>query len=78
MTALPPLLGNQENSRWKINVNTATAVVLASLLPNVSVVDAEPLVNGAYENVATFREDFPGGAQIPPTFPLDIRSHWFC
>ena len=64
VTALPPLLGNQENSRWKINVNTATAVVLASLLPNVSVVDAEPLVNGAYENVATFREDFPGGAQI--------------
>lgn len=75
VTALPPPLKNGEP--LKLNVNTATNLVLASLLPNLSPQDVEPFVNGAYDAVADFTEDFPGGAQIPTTFPLGVRSDWF-
>ena len=58
-------------------MNTATNLVLASLLPNLSPLDVEPFVNGAYEAEADFRTDFPGGDQIPPGLLLDVHSNWF-
>ncbi len=75
VTALPPPLPDKEP--WKLNVNTATNLVLASLLPNLSPLDVEPFVNGAYEAEADFRTDFPGGDQIPPGLLLGVRSDWF-
>ena len=75
VTALPPPLTSGE--RWKLNVNTATDLVLASLVPNLSAQDVEPLVKGDYAAVADFKQDLPGGDQIPATFPLDVRSSWF-
>ena len=74
VTALPPLTNGE---RWKLNVNTATKLVLASLLPGLSPLDMEPFVNGVYESEADFRTDFPGGAGISPSIPLDVRSSWF-
>ncbi|MEO8443424.1 MAG: type II secretion system minor pseudopilin GspK [Gammaproteobacteria bacterium] len=62
---------------WNLNVNTATPLVLASLLPNVSVADVEPFLNGAYDDINDFKADFPGGEQIPPQIPLDVGSSWF-
>ena len=59
----------------KLNVNTATSLVLASLLPNLSPDDVP--VDGSYESLADFKEVFPGGDQIPAAIPLDIRSSWF-
>lgn len=73
VSALPPQ-GNGD--RWKLNVNTATDLVLASLLPNLGPLDVEPFLNGGYEDEADFREDFPGSEQIPPN-TLGIKSDWF-
>ena len=75
VTALPPPPPDKEP--WKLNVNTATNLVLAALLPNLSPLDVEPFVRGAYESEADFRTDFPGGDQIPPGLLLDIHSNWF-
>ncbi len=74
VTALPML---QSQEPWKINVNTATPVVLASLLPNLSVQDVETFAKGAYDDVNDFKTDFPGGDQIAPQIPLDVGSRWF-
>jgi general secretion pathway protein K len=74
VTALPPLPNGE---RWKLNVNTATKLVLASLLPGLSPLDMEPFVNGVYESADDFRDDFPSAAQISPNIPLDVRSSWF-
>lgn len=74
VSALPPPPTNGE--RWKLNVNTATDLVLASLLPNLGPLDVEPFLNGAYEDEADFREDFPGSEQIPQN-TLGIKSNWF-
>lgn len=57
-------------------MNTATDLVLASLLPNLGPLDVEPFLNGAYEDEADFREDFPGSEQIPQN-TLGIKSNWF-
>jgi len=74
VTALPP---RTDGDPHPLNVNTATALVLASLLPNLSPLDVEPFVNGAYEKVADFEEDFPGEELIGATIPLDVHSDWF-
>lgn len=73
VSALPP---QANGDRWKLNVNTATDLVLASLLPNLGPLDVEPFLNGAYEDEADFREDFPGSEQIPQN-SLGIKSDWF-
>ncbi len=74
VSALPPPTTTGE--RWKLNVNTATDLVLASLVPNLGPLDVEPFLNGAYEDEADFRSDFPGSEQIPPN-TLGIKSSWF-
>ena len=74
VSALPPPATTGE--RWKLNVNTATDLVLASLVPNLGPLDVEPFLNGAYEDEADFRADFPGSEQIPPN-TLGITSNWF-
>lgn len=73
LSALPPQANGE---RWTLNVNTATDLVLASLLPNLGPLDVEPFLNGAYEDQADFREDFPGSEQIPPNV-LGTSSRWF-
>lgn len=73
VSALPP---QANGDRWKLNVNTATDLVLASLLPNLGPLDVEPFLNGTYEDEAEFREDFPGSEQIPQN-TLGIKSNWF-
>lgn len=73
VSALPP---QADGARGRLNVNTATDLVLASLLPNLGPTDVEPFLNGAYEQEADFLEDFPGGEQIPPN-TLAVRSDWF-
>lgn len=75
VTALPP--PPKDGDRWKLNVNTATDLVLASLLPNLQGPDVETLVNGDWDDVTKFKEEFPGGDQIPPGLLLDVRSSWF-
>ncbi len=74
VTALPML---PDLAPWKINVNTATPLVMASLLPNLSVQDMEPFLKGSYDDVNDFKSDFPGAEQIPPQIPLDVGSNWF-
>lgn len=74
VTALPrPRQGNS----WPLNVNTASALVLASLMENTSADDMKPFVDGTWESTADFRTDVPGAAQIPQDLPLDVRSNWF-
>ncbi len=75
VTALPP--PPTDGEPWKLNVNTATALVLASLLPNLSALDVEPFVNGAYDDPSDFKTEFPGGADISPKIPLGVSSSWF-
>lgn len=72
VSALPP----REDKRWPLNVNTATDLVLASLLDNLGPLDVEPFLNGAYEDEGDFRDEFPGGKEIPQN-TLGIRSDWF-
>jgi len=73
VTALPR---PTDGGRWKLNINTATDLVLASLLPDLGPLDVEAFVNGAYEDQADFRADFPGSENIPVD-TLDVRSSWF-
>lgn len=74
ITALPrPRQGNG----WPLNINTATALVLASLMENTTGEAMEPFVDGTWESAADFRADVPGAAQIPQDLPLDVRSGWF-
>jgi len=73
ISALPPQANGE---RWTLNVNTATDLVLRSLLPNLGPEDVEPFLNGQYDDQADFREDFPGSEQIPQN-TLGVRSDWF-
>jgi general secretion pathway protein K len=75
VTALPP--PPTDGQSWTLNVNTATDLVLASLLPNLSALDVEPFVNGAYDDAADFKTDFPGSEGISPKIPLGVGSNWF-
>jgi len=72
VSALPP----GKEGRWPLNVNTATDLVLASLLDNLGPLEVEPFLNGAYENVDEFQTEFPGGKEIPAD-SLGVRSDWF-
>jgi general secretion pathway protein K len=72
VTALPPA---DEPSR--INVNTATPLVLASLAPGLGPQDTEVFAGGAYENPADFVTDF-NQEIIPELIPtLAVGSGWF-
>jgi general secretion pathway protein K len=73
VSALPP---RADGKQWTLNVNTATDLVLASLLPNVGPLDVEPFLNGAYEAEADFLEDFRTVGEIPPE-KVGIKSDWF-
>ena len=75
VSALPPPPATGE--RWKLNVNTATDLVLASLLPNLGPLDVEPFLNGAYEEEADFPGDFRAASRSPQT-PWTSRAAGFC
>ncbi|MEO7387057.1 MAG: type II secretion system minor pseudopilin GspK [Gammaproteobacteria bacterium] len=90
VTALPRAV--EGSGRWPLNVNTATDLVLASLVPNqtVDTVTAicpfavQPQTGVAmctqyFESAEDFREAFrlATGAEVPVEVPLDISSHWF-
>lgn len=70
ITALPPDL----NERRKININTATDVVLASLVDNETLESVEPLLNQEYQEV----DDFIKESGFPLTDKdIDTKSSWF-
>lgn len=70
VAALPP--GPQ--GAWKINVNTATPQVLASLAENQTLENAEPLVNRGFQSVDEFIQE--SGFDVSPD-RLSISSGWF-
>lgn len=89
VTALPP---RGEGGRWPLNVNTATDLVLASLIPNQTADGMQAVCEFAlqpqtgtqvcqqeFESDADFREAFRlvTGAEIPAEIPLGISSNWF-
>ncbi len=71
ITALPPA-GKDDR---KININTATDVVLASLVDNQSLESVEPLLNQEYEKP----EDFIDESGFPQTIQnrITTESNWF-
>jgi general secretion pathway protein K len=71
ITALPPT-GNQPR---KININTATDVVLASLVDNQTLDSVEPLLNQEYQEVTDFIDD-SGFSTLTPD-DIDVKSDWF-
>lgn len=91
VTALPPR-GGDGGSRWPLNVNTSTDLVLASLVANqtadsikaVSEFAVQPqtgteVIAGEFETAEEFREAFrmATSAEIPPEIPLATGSDWF-
>ncbi len=96
VTALPrpgkPLPG-QTSTRWPLNVNTATNLVLASLVRGKTPDDIERACGRGepkpetgtigclttYEADTEFRTDFLGATQVdlPPTVLLGVSSNWF-
>lgn len=70
VTALPPA----EAERRKINVNTATDVVLASLVDNQSLDSVEPLLNQEYQEVSDFLDD--SGFNLDKN-DIAVKSDWF-
>jgi general secretion pathway protein K len=71
ITALPPP-GEQ---RRKININTATAVVLASLVDNENLESVEPLLNQEYQEVNDFIDE--SGFSTLTENDIDVKSDWF-
>ena len=71
ITALPPP-GEQ---RRKININTATAVVLASLVDNENLESVEPLLNQEYQEVNDFIDE--SGFSTLTENEIDVKSDWF-
>jgi len=70
VTALPP----RPQGIWKVNINTATPVVLASLVENQTVESVEPLVNRGFASVTEFIQE--SGFDINPE-RLGTTSGWF-
>jgi general secretion pathway protein K len=70
VTALPPPDGEPR----KINVNTATDVVLASLVDGQTLDSVEPLLNQEYREVSDFLDD--SGFDLE-TSEIEIKSDWF-
>ncbi|MEQ1800502.1 MAG: type II secretion system minor pseudopilin GspK [Gammaproteobacteria bacterium] len=73
VSALPP---QSDGTPWKLNVNTATSLVIASLVDGVDPESLDTLA-GPYESVEKFLDVFPSTEQIPAALPLDVRSSWF-
>lgn len=61
----------------KVNVNTAPAEVLAASIDNMSLADAQGIVNSrssaTFLNVANFKQRFPGGSSER----LDVKTRYF-
>jgi len=76
VTALPPPTGAGES--FRLNINTAKDLVLASLVEGLTPMDVEPFLNQAYEDPSEFTSDFSaGGKTIPPEILLGVQSDWF-
>ena len=71
ITALPPA-GDQ---RRPININTATDVVLASLVDNENLASVESLLNQEYAKVNDFTDEAPGFKAIESD--ISVNSDWF-
>ncbi len=71
VTALPPV----GKERRKTNINTATDVVLASLVDNESLESVEPLLNQEYAQASDFIEEAPGFKAVEND--IDVKSDWF-
>lgn len=71
ITALPP----DRNERRKININTATDVVLASLVEGETLESVEPLLNQEYQEAKDFTEEAPSFKSIEND--LETKSSWF-
>lgn len=71
ITALPPS-GDQ---RRKININTATDVVLASLVENENLESVEPLLNQEYQEINDFIQE--SGFSSLTENEIDVKSDWF-
>lgn len=70
ITALPPA----GNTRRKINVNTATDVVLASLVDNETLQSVEPFLNQEYQDAKEFLDE--SGFALTAD-DIAINSNWF-
>ena len=70
ITALPPV----GKDRRKININTATDVVLASLVDNESLESVEPLLNQEYQEVGEFIKE--SGFPLTDN-DIGVSSDWF-
>lgn len=78
VSALPPPAGTGE--ALKLNVNTAEALVLASLQKDLQPEDVESFVNQSYESVTEFTAAFSEGKEpLAPeiVLALDVKSSWF-
>jgi general secretion pathway protein K len=76
VTALPPSSGSGQGLR--LNINTAPAIVLASLVDGVTADYMEPFLNQAYDDPSDFTGDLAtDGKQIPPQIALGVQSDWF-
>lgn len=76
VSALPPPSGTGE--ALKLNVNTAEAIVLASLQKDLLPGDVEGFVNQGYKSVSEFTEAFSEGQEpLPHKIALDVKSSWF-
>ncbi|MBL8226171.1 MAG: type II secretion system minor pseudopilin GspK [Chromatiales bacterium] len=72
--ALPPRTDGQPTA---LNVNTATAPVLASLAPNLGLFDVEPFLDGRYTDPTEFLEDFQQAVPAELVPQLRCGSSWF-
>jgi general secretion pathway protein K len=74
VTALPPRTDGQPTA---INVNTATAPLLASLAPNLGILDVEAFIDGQCTDPVDFIEEFQ--QEIPAELIPQLRcgTNWF-
>lgn len=82
ITALPPQGQPPQGGgaqRWPINVNTATRLVLASLVPGQDEESVDPFYGKEFETITEFEEIFrpETGQDLPPGIPLGTQSTWF-
>ena len=65
--------------RTPINVNTAPAEVLAAVIPNFSLSEANALLarrrNVPWDDIAKFQTDIPGRTLVPDS--VSVKSSWF-
>jgi general secretion pathway protein K len=65
--------------RTPVNVNTAPAEVLAAVIPNFSLSEAQSLLarrrNVPWDDIAKFQTDIPG--RTPADKSIDVKSDWF-